>query len=339
MKPLIIPLLLLLTTVLSSTSSIAHELRPGLLSLTEIVSPIEKSDTLYFQVLLKTPFIDNVLLPLEPVLPDSCASLSTPTIFEDNVAQTKSWTVRCLGSLTDREITIVGLDTTMTDFLVRISYQNGGSENARLTASNQTFKISGKAGVLSVAKSYGAMGVEHILSGIDHLLFVFALLLLSRNKRELIKTITAFTIAHSITLTLSALGIMRLASAPVEATILLSIIFLANELSQKNSKKHYTSGLTDRFPWLVAFIFGLLHGLGFASALSNIGLPEQAITVALFFFNIGVEIGKLLFIATALLALSLIKERLPIAPKQVKYYLAYAIGGISTFWFIGCVTI
>jgi hydrogenase/urease accessory protein HupE len=272
---------------------------------------------------------------LAPIWPDSCQPLAAPVQIEDDIAQVSRWTIRCQESLANSEIVISGLEATTTDFLVRINYQNGDSETARLTASESSFRMSGKTGALSVAKSYGVMGVEHILGGFDHLLFVFALFLLSRKPRDLIKTITAFTIAHSISLSLSALGILQLASAPVEAMILLSVLFLAKELAAKNRDKVSPPGLTELVPWFVAFIFGLLHGLGFASALANIGLPEHAITLALLFFNLGVEVGQLLFIGSVFgLFLIIPWQRLALSQKQVNLCLAYSIGGLSAFWFL-----
>ena len=161
---------------------------------------------------------------------------------------------------------------------------------------NQHFIVPEKETPAQIAWTYLVLGVEHILGGIDHLLFVLALLLLVKNKWLLLKTITAFTIAHSITLASAVLGFVQVPSAPVEAVIALSILFLASELAHG---RHGKERLTERYPWVVAFTFGLLHGFGFAGALSAVGLPQNEIPLALFQFNVGVEIGQLMFVAVA----------------------------------------
>lgn len=179
------------------------------------------------------------------------------------------------------------------------------------------------------------MGIEHILEGYDHLLFVLALLLIVSSGWLLVKTITAFTVAHSITLALVTLGFFSLPSRPVEAAIALSIVFLAAEIVYA---KRGQTGLTHSAPWIVAFGFGLLHGFGFAGALADIGLPQAEIPVALLFFNVGVEIGQLMFVA-AVLALKLLLNRLPVpASGQVSYVPAYTIGVVAMFWLIERVT-
>ena len=177
--------------------------------------------------------------------------------------------------------------------------------------------------------TYGALGVEHILLGIDHLLFVLALLLIVSGWRKLVATITAFTVAHSITLALATLGFVNVPQAPVEAVIALSILFVAVEIVHWRQGRE---GLTRRRPWVVAFLFGLLHGLGFAGALTEIGLPEHAIPLALLFFNIGVEIGQLLFIAVILAAIPGLR-RLSL-PEWAWRIPVYSIGGLAAFWTI-----
>ncbi len=175
------------------------------------------------------------------------------------------------------------------------------------------------------------MGIDHILGGIDHLLFVLALLLITKGTRNLIKAITAFTVAHSITLSLAALGVVGLPSAPVEAVIALSIVFLAVELI------HYYRGkksLTAQYPWIVAFAFGLLHGFGFAGALAEIGLPQTAIPAALFFFNVGVEVGQLMFVIVILGILWMINKLSVKWPQWVRFVPPYAIGAVASFWLI-----
>jgi hydrogenase/urease accessory protein HupE len=178
-------------------------------------------------------------------------------------------------------------------------------------------------------RTYVRLGVEHILFGIDHLLFVLCLLLLVRDIRRLLGTITAFTLAHSITLAAATLGFVRVSATPVEATIALSIVFLASELVRGEAGR---SAVTRSYPWLVAFSFGLLHGLGFAGALAEIGLPQGEIPLALFAFNVGVELGQLAFITAVLLLARLVRVvplRLPAwAPDTA----GYAIGAMASFW-------
>ena len=191
----------------------------------------------------------------------------------------------------------------MTDVLLRIDYLDGTSFVRRLTPSNPSAVVPEQPSSWDVVATYLFLGVEHILLGIDHLLFVLALLLLIRGVRRLVIAVTAFTAAHSITLAAATLGWMTVPSAPVEATIALSILFLATQLAKAPAEvgaDPAADDLTTRFPWVVAFSFGLLHGFGFAGALAEVGLPEQAIPVALLFFNVGVEIGQRLFIAVVL---------------------------------------
>ncbi|MCT4624175.1 MAG: HupE/UreJ family protein, partial [Schleiferiaceae bacterium] len=190
--------------------------------------------------------------------------------------------------------------------------------------------IPGKTSTWQVVKVYTILGVEHILFGFDHLLFVLALVMISKGKWKIVKTVTAFTIAHSITLTLASLGLVFIPGAPVEAVIALSIVFLALEILQLQKGK---ATLTSRKPWLVAFSFGLLHGFGFAGALSEIGLPQQAIPWALAFFNIGVELGQLAFVFF-ILGISVLVNRIIIVPKWIPKLSAYAIGSVAAYWMI-----
>jgi hydrogenase/urease accessory protein HupE len=187
----------------------------------------------------------------------------------------------------------------------------------------------GSGSWLSAAKRYTGLGIEHILLGFDHLMFVLALLLIVRDVWTLVKTITAFTVAHSITLGLATLGFINVPSRPVEAAIALSIVFLCVEIV--HARQHKT-GLTYRFPWLVAFAFGLLHGLGFAGALSEIGLPQSEIPIALLFFNIGVEIGQLIFVAVVLMVVRLLRQVHLDKQDWIRVVPAYVIGTLATYW-------
>jgi hydrogenase/urease accessory protein HupE len=190
----------------------------------------------------------------------------------------------------------------------------------------------GSASLAATASRFATLGIEHILLGIDHLLFVLGLVLIVQSAKLLVQTITAFTIAHSITLAVATLGFVHVPGAPVEAVIALSILFLASELTRQRRGE---SGLTARYPWLVAFSFGLLHGFGFAGALAEVGLPERDITLALLVFNLGVEAGQLLFVA-GVLALLWLGRRVIVSPppRWLQDAPAYAIGSLAAFWLI-----
>jgi hydrogenase/urease accessory protein HupE len=192
--------------------------------------------------------------------------------------------------------------------------------------------------VLAVIVAYFIHGVEHILTGFDHLLFVFGLMLLVRSAWMLIKTVTAFTIAHSITLALAALGVVHVPGPPVEAAIALSILLLATEIVRANRGQH---SFTAQWPWVVAFSFGLLHGFGFASALSQIGLPQSEIPLALFSFNVGVEAGQLIFVGAVLGLLWVLShiKRPALTIRLARPISSYAVGILAAFWFIQRLTL
>ena len=219
----------------------------------------------------------------------------------------------------------------VTDVLARIEYRNGSTEIARLTPESPAFIVTGTQTWLELAATYFQLGVDHILTGLDHLLFVFALILLIRDRWLLVKTVTAFTIAHSITLAGAALGYFSLPQKPVEATIALSIAFLARELILRQPGE---MRLSERFPWLVAFAFGLLHGFGFAGALKEIGLPQIDVPLALFTFNVGVEAGQLMFVAVVLLGTKALSVLFPAPIAPVRYTVVYLIGIVSVMWLI-----
>ena len=208
-------------------------------------------------------------------------------------AFTDRWSVQCAGGLTGKDILIEGLSSSVIDVLVRFQRLDGTTQITRLTPSAPSFTLQAAPSKFQLARTYLNLGVEHILYGVDHLLFVLGLMLLVRDFRSLVKTITAFTIAHSITLAAATLGYVHVEVAPVEATIALSILFLAAELVRS---QHGESGIAQRAPWIVAFAFGLLHGLGFASTLGKMGLPHSEIPLALLLFNVGVELGQLGFV-------------------------------------------
>jgi hydrogenase/urease accessory protein HupE len=299
----------------------AHEVRPAYLALTEQSAGV-------FSVLWKTPMRGEARLSLSPAFSGPTQVRGPMTARTANGASIQQWTLGA-GQLRGQQLVLEGLESTMTDALVRIDFADGSTWTQRLTPRAPSTVIPHQQTGWSVAWQYLQLGVEHILLGIDHLLFVLALLLVTAGGAQLVKTITAFTVAHSITLGLAALGMVRVPSAPIEAVIALSIVFVAAEILRAQAGK---PGLASRAPWFIAFAFGLLHGFGFAGALSGIGLPPAHIPTALLFFNVGVEIGQLLFVGGVLALVRLLRGlRLP-APRVAALSPAYAIGGVAMFW-------
>jgi hydrogenase/urease accessory protein HupE len=248
-----------------------------------------------------------------------------------NNAYSERWTMKCSGGLNGGTIHIAGLSGTVVDVLVRLERLDGTTQVTRLTPSAPSFVVESVPGALGVARTYTVLGVEHILSGIDHLLFILALLLITGGGWKLVKTVTAFTVSHSITLTLATLGYVHIPQRPVETTIALSIVFVAAEILRG---RRGITGITARAPWVVAFAFGLMHGLGFASGLSEAGLPVAHIPTALLFFSIGVETGHFLFIGVVLSLIALARRvKLP-APPWAQLIPPYAIGTVAMFWVI-----
>ena len=317
-------LLAALFLVALTTTVQAHEVRPGYLALNQ-TGPES------YDVLWKVPAKGDMRLGLRAQLPDNCNSLMPPSSRFAGGALSERWSVSCPGGLTGRTITIAGLTGTMTDVLVRIERSDGTTLVTRLSPADPSFVVAASPSAVRVAGTYLGLGVEHILLGIDHLLFVLALLILVEGRRRLIGTITAFTLAHSLTLAAATLGFVNIPQTPVEAIIALSIVFVSSEIVHARQGR---PGLTQRAPWIVAFTFGLLHGFGFAGALTEIGLPAQAIPLALLFFNVGVETGQLLFIA-AVTVLVLVARRTSLRqPVWAWRVPAYGIGAVAAFWTI-----
>jgi hydrogenase/urease accessory protein HupE len=241
------------------------------------------------------------------------------------------WRVSRPGGLAGQTLSIDGIASGVTDVIVRVERADGTSQVGRLLPQRPEFTVQAASGALEVARSYLVLGVEHILGGVDHLLFVLALLLVVRGGKRIFITITAFTVAHSITLVAATLGWVRIPGPPVEAMIALSIVFVAAEVVHGLRGK---PGLTARAPWVVAFSFGLLHGFGFAGALAEVGLPQKAIPMALFTFNVGVEIGQLMFVTCILGARALLLRLAVTPPRATRAMAAYAIGTVAMFWVV-----
>ena len=303
----------------------AHEVRPAYLELRE-------SEAGTYRVFWKVPGQgDNLRLGLYVELPTDCTNVSEPQGSMANNAFTERWTVKRAGGLNGGTIHIAGLAATMTDVLVRLERLDGSTQVTRLTPSSPSFVVEAAPGALEVARTFTVLGVEHILTGIDHLLFVLALLIITGGGWRLVKTVTAFTISHSLTLSAATLGFIHVPQPPVEAVIALSIVFVAAEIVRMHRG---IESITARAPWLVAFSFGLMHGLGFANGLSEAGIPPGNIPTALLFFSLGVEAGHFLFVGAVLSLLVLIRRlRLPF-PRWTELVPPYAIGMIAMFWFI-----
>ncbi|MCK5814550.1 MAG: HupE/UreJ family protein [Flavobacteriaceae bacterium] len=287
------------------------------------------SETTY-EVFWKVPSMGDEVPKIHPVFPPffTVEELKRPNQIPGSIIY--SYKITSKEPLQGKIITIEGLNKTPIDALVTVTYLNGEKATLMLQPDKYSSIIPGETSTFDVIKTYSELGVEHILLGIDHLLFVLALIIITKGKWKIIKTVTAFTIAHSVTLSLAALGFVNFPTPPVEAVIALSIIFLAVEIVKNQDGKET---LTSKKPWLVAFTFGLLHGFGFAGALSDIGLPQQDIAFALAFFNVGVEIGQIAFVLVMLVLIKLLsyKKDWSIFTKRIP---PYAIGSLATFWMI-----
>jgi len=305
----------------------AHEVRPAYLQIDE-TAPGQ------FSVLWRTPVLAGMRLPLVLKLPEGVSDLKPPLFQELSDSRVeRHWIDAGPQGLAGKRIEIAGLQLTITDVLVRVKFLDGRTQQSIVRPAQPWVEIAASQGSFAVLSSYVTLGIEHILFGYDHLLFVLALILIVRTTRVLVWTITAFTLAHSVTLALATLGVVHVPGPPVEATIALSIVLLAGEILRA---RRGAPSLAADWPWLVAFTFGLLHGFGFAGALTAIGLPSNAVPLALFGFNVGVELGQLMFIGAVLAALAALK-RLPLPRPLAQHAMpaaAYAIGSLATFWLL-----
>ncbi len=317
----------LLITILLAPPSRAHETRPAYLEINE-TSPSQ------FSVLWRTPVLSGMRLPIVLKFPDDVQNIREPTFQElaDSLVERRVIDAGASG-LAGKRIEFIGLQVTITDVLVRVQMLDGRKWTTIVRPSQPWVEIAASQSWLGVAGTYVAQGIRHILFGYDHLLFVFALILIVRNRRVLFMTITSFTIAHSITLALATLGAVHVPRPPVEAAIALSILLLACEIVRL---QHGQVSLTARWPWVVAFSFGLLHGFGFASALTDIGLPQSDVPLALFSFNVGVELGQLAFIGVVFSVLELAKRvrLVSVIGHRALPAATYGIGILAAFWFL-----
>jgi hydrogenase/urease accessory protein HupE len=313
----------------SATPLNAHEIRPALLDINE-------REPGFFDVQWKVPALGDRSLPIKPVFPECMKPVGPPSAHMAPGAILQYFSFKTDGEpIAGETIFIDGLSGVQIDVLVRINLANGDSHSIILRPKSPSLVVPERASKGAVAWSYLKMGVEHIFGGIDHLLFVLALVIIVPNRWMLFKTITAFTVAHSITLALASLGFVHVPSGPTEAVIALSIVFLAVEIVHSRRGKECW---TERYPWVVAMTFGLVHGLGFAGALSEVGLPQHEIPLALLMFNVGVELGQIAFVLVVLCILAAWRytcTKLPsIEPISHWQFVPYGIGCVAAFWTI-----
>lgn len=328
------PLLCLTLLALFSANARADVLRPAYLELREAGGD-------RYDVLFRVPALSETeALALDVEFPEGTHETRAPRGVFSGDALVRRWQVQRAGGFVGRAVRVEGAAARATDVIARLEREDGTSQVERLGLEHPQFVVQAAQGTSEIAGSYLVLGVEHILSGVDHLLFVLALLLIVRGGRRIFATITAFTLAHSLTLVSAALGWVRVPGPPVEAVIALSIVFVAAEVVHG---RRGSAGLTARAPWVVAFGFGLLHGFGFASALAEVGLPQRAIPMALFMFNVGVELGQLAFVLAAL-GVAFVGKRLmrrqsaAFVPTVVEAAAPYAIGATAMFWVVERVT-
>lgn len=309
--------------IVSATAANAHSLSPSLLVMRESAG----GDV---EVTWKTPLMRLPGVDLRPLLPADCPVSVPAVLTEQSDSLTAKWRLKCTPTgLVGREIGVEGLGAAKTDALLHLELADGRVIDTVLRAREPTFEVPDRESSTTVARRYMELGVEHIATGYDHLLFVLGLLLLVRGGRALFATITSFTAGHSVTLTLAALGLARVASAPVEVLIALSIFVLAVELARPNAGSRFWER-----PWLMAMLFGFLHGLGFAGALREAGLPQGAIPIALLCFNVGIELGQLAFVATVLVVYRAGRALAVPTPVWGRQLTVYAIGSLAAFWMI-----
>jgi hypothetical protein len=303
----------------------AHESRPGYLELREVEPGV-------YQSLWKRPTGGEVEINIAPVFPAECALVGAGSQeIRAQGAFVARARIACEGGLSGKRITIAGLETTITDVLIRIYYMDGLQETHLVQPNRPAVEIGGPSGVAQRIGAYLRLGIEHIALGVDHLLFVLGLLLIVSGPMMLFKTITSFTVAHSITLGLATLGLARAPELPLNAVIALSILFLGPEIVRVWRGQ---TSFTIQHPWVVAFVFGLLHGFGFASGLTAMGLPQGEIPLALLFFNVGVEIGQIAFV---FLVLALVRSFHALEvrwPRWAQMVPGYVVGTLGAFWFI-----
>ena len=319
------PLVAAIVVVLAyATAARAHEARPGFLELRETGPET-------YSFLWKKPTGGEVEIQIAPAIPDGCRLATYDRQQLTPGAMIVRGTLSCEGGLAGKTIAIAGLQSTITDVLVRLHHADGRLESHLLRPATPSVTLGAVTTAGERAFSYVQLGVQHILLGVDHLLFVLGLLLIVGDRWTLVKTITSFTLAHSITLAIATLGYATAPLPPLNAAIALSILFLGPEIVR--TWRGETS-FTIRHPWVVAFAFGLLHGFGFASGLTAMGLPKAEIPLALLLFNVGVEIGQVAFVLLVLLLERSFRVLEVRWPRLVEQLPGYAVGSLGAYWTI-----
>ncbi len=318
-RPRLGPALSALLLTLTAAWASAHEVRPAYLEINETAPQ-------RFSVVWKQPVLADRRLPIEPLLPGSCEHADASLPEHTGAALIERWETAY--DLRSGVIRIDGLAATLTDALVRITYLDGETRSQILRPTTPSLDLGADTPAIA---GYFVLGVEHLLFGIDHILFVIGLVLFIRAPLTLVKTVTAFTVAHSITLALSVLNVVHVPQGPVEAVIALSILFLARELMVSEERR---SRITRAAPWIMAFCFGLLHGFGFAGALADIGLPREQLATSLLLFNLGIEAGQLLVIAVLLTAEWLLRRSAEDYLAIAERAFTVAMGCVAGFWTI-----
>lgn len=308
----------------------AHEARPAYLELTETAPG-------RFDVLWRTPVLAGRRLPVVLKIPDDVQNLQAPTVQElaDSLVERRRIDAGSTG-LAGRRIEFVGLQLTITDVLVHVEMRDGRTWTTIARPSHPWVEIAASQTWLAVVGTYLGQGIRHILFGADHMLFVLGLLLIVKDRWMLLKTVTAFTVAHSITLAIATLAYAEVPVLPLNAAIALSILFLGPEIVRSWRGE---SSFTIEHPWVVAFCFGLVHGFGFASALTSAGLPRAALPLALVSFNVGVEIGQIAFVLLVVLLERSFRQLEMRWPRWVQMLPGYAVGSLGAFWTIQRVAI
>jgi hydrogenase/urease accessory protein HupE len=329
MRTVALPLVVVAWLLTAIVPGRADEFKPGYLQLTQL-------DRETYDVLWKIPAIDeSTTLKVKPQFPDGTETLTEVRSTFSRGVTVQRWRIRVPHGLDGKAIFFSQLSETRIDVLARLVRLDGSVQLERILPVRPSFISRPSLGRLEVIRTYTILGIEHILTGFDHLLFVLALVLLVQGARRLLLTITAFTVAHSLTLAGATLGWVHVPGPPVEASIALSIVFVASEIVHAKQGRF---SVTQQYPWIVAFTFGLLHGFGFAGALAEVGLPQSSIPIALLFFNVGVEIGQLLFVGAVLTVIAVGRRaehrlRWP-KPAWMWRIAPYAIGALASFWLV-----
>jgi hydrogenase/urease accessory protein HupE len=306
---------------LACSSARAHEVRPAYLE-------IRESDHDVYGITWKQPTLAQARIAIDPELPATCTQLAERRVDAAAAALVARWRVRCAGGLHGKAIRIAGLERTLTSAFIRVELADGRVLAGAVRGADPVFQV---ADAQPHSSAYLLLGVEHILKGIDHVFFVIGLILLVPAFWKLVQALTAFTVAHSITLGAAATGLAGLPQRPVEVVIALSILVVGYEIVRAARGR---TGLTSAIPWAVAFGFGLLHGFGFAGALAEVGLPRDAQLGALLLFNLGVEAGQLAIVAVALPIAWWARTRSPSFRSRFELGAGYALGGAASFWLI-----